>query len=108
MNDIKFEIGQEIFLSLDGGISKHTVRWHFQVKWEILYLGLRFGQSVTMNKDNMFVSLEDAKSNAIACNEEKINTLKENIESIVETQEESIELVPEEVATPVQEEIADK
>jgi len=100
MDNKEFKIWQEIFVVKQWWIVKHILRWFFEIEWQLNYLAISFWQSVTINKEHVFHTLEEAKEKAIKMNKETIEAIEKTIETIEKAKEEDIDMVLEKMPTP--------
>lgn len=70
-----YAIGQEVFITIGGEISKHTIRWYFEKQGEQYYAITPYGQFSIIWEDKISTSYEAAKEILGKDFEEKKNEL---------------------------------
>jgi len=98
MKDTKFKQGQKVFLSIEGWITAHTIKWYMENDNKTFYLVIITWQIKLLESTNLYATLEEAKKVSIEFINKVIedkNWLIKEVEE-AETIELSSELTPQE------------
>jgi len=91
MNTLK--PGQKIYLSYDGWITRHIIRWSIEKKNKIFYIVTSRWKDTVLESKNVFLTLEEAKLSSVKCLEEKIKDINKLIDEVEKA--EKIDFIPE-------------
>lgn len=111
MEGFKYEMGQAIYTSIDGEISKHRVRgFYTRPNGGKIYVIVTYGRESLLKETQVFATLDEAKSEAIGYFENKRDELNGKILEVQEKadMEATEERSPAEIAQAQKEAEAEK
>lgn len=80
----KFDIDQKVFLSINWGITAHTVKWFFKEKDHNFYIIRIMWKNTLYDEVNVYDNLEEAKNAAYEFKNNILDQLNKQIEEIKE------------------------
>lgn len=101
MEGYKYQMGDVIFTSIDGEISKHTVRGFYErPNGDKIYVIVTYWRESLLKEDKTFGTFEEAKDEAKRFHKIKLDEARKNLESVDEMEEPEMteERSPKEIA----------
>lgn len=101
MEGFKFKENESIYTSIDGQISKHTVRgFYTRPNGTKIYVIVTYGRESLLKEEQVFGTLDEAKNEAKRYFKNELDKQRKNLESVDEIEEPELteERSPKEIA----------